>query len=106
MKTRRASRRKPDVFECSTSGLRPDARQKMFLFPLAWFFTTRRCFMRLLGLLSALALFLLSYSGLDAGDNKPPPGFTPLFNGKDFTGWKVPAGDNGHWRILKGDIID
>jgi hypothetical protein len=34
-----------------------------------------------------------------------PPGFTSLFNGKDFTGWKVPAGDNGHWRIVEG-VID
>ena len=24
------------------------------------------------------------------------PGFTQLFNGKDFTGWKVPA-DNPFW---------
>lgn len=31
-------------------------------------------------------------------------GFTPLFNGKDFTGWKVPAGDNGHWKIVDGAI--
>ena len=28
-----------------------------------------------------------------------------LFNGKDFTGWKVPAGDNGHWRVVDG-VID
>lgn len=34
-----------------------------------------------------------------------PAGFTPLFNGKDFTGWKVPEGDNGHWKILDG-VID
>jgi hypothetical protein len=31
--------------------------------------------------------------------------FTPLFNGRDFTGWKVPEGDNGHWRIVDG-VID
>lgn len=24
--------------------------------------------------------------------------FVPLFNGRDFSGWKIPAGDNGHWR--------
>src|SRR4029079_5157947 len=34
-----------------------------------------------------------------------PEGFTPLFNGKDFTGWKVPPGDNGHWKIVNG-LID
>jgi hypothetical protein len=32
-------------------------------------------------------------------------GFKPLFNGKDFTGWKVPAGDNGHWKVVDG-VID
>ena len=31
--------------------------------------------------------------------------FTPLFNGKDLSGWKVPAGDNGHWKVLDG-VID
>lgn len=32
------------------------------------------------------------------------PGFVPLFNGRDLSGWKVPAGDNGHWRVLDGTI--
>jgi hypothetical protein len=40
-----------------------------------------------------------------AADNTPPPGFVSLFNGKDFTGWKVPPGDNGHWKIIDG-VID
>lgn len=35
----------------------------------------------------------------------PPKGFTSLFNGKDFANWKVPVGDNGHWKILDG-VID
>src|SRR5688500_17242289 len=35
----------------------------------------------------------------------PPQGFTSLFNGQDFTGWKVPDGDNGHWRVVDG-VID
>src|SRR4029453_17295830 len=34
-----------------------------------------------------------------------PDGFSLLFNGRDFAGWKVPAGDNGHWRIVDG-VID
>jgi len=32
-------------------------------------------------------------------------GFVSLFNGKDFAGWKVPEGDNGHWKIVDG-VID
>jgi tetratricopeptide (TPR) repeat protein len=37
--------------------------------------------------------------------NTAPPGWTALFNGKDFSGWKVPVGDNGHWNIVEG-VID
>ena len=36
---------------------------------------------------------------------EPSPGYTSLFNGKDLAGWKVPAGDNGHWKIVDG-VID
>lgn len=37
----------------------------------------------------------------------PPPGigWAPLFNGKDLAGWKVPEGDNGHWKVIDG-VID
>jgi hypothetical protein len=35
----------------------------------------------------------------------PPAGFTSLFNGKDLSGWRVPTGDNGHWRVVDG-VID
>lgn len=42
---------------------------------------------------------------LPAADNQPPEGFEALFNGKDFTGWKVPVGDGGHWRVVDG-VID
>ncbi len=38
-------------------------------------------------------------------DNVAPDGFRALFNGKDFSGWKVPEGDNGHWKIIDG-VID
>jgi Domain of Unknown Function (DUF1080) len=38
-------------------------------------------------------------------DNDPPPGFVALFNGRDLTGWKVPTGDNGHWKVIEG-VID
>lgn len=38
-------------------------------------------------------------------DNVVPEGFTALFNGRDFSGWKVPEGDNGHWKIIDG-VID
>ncbi len=40
-----------------------------------------------------------------AADNTAPKGFLSLFNGKDLRGWKVPAGDNGHWKVVDG-VID
>ena len=51
------------------------------------------------GILAAafLALVAVKAPGAD--------GFVPLFNGKDLAGWKVPAGDNGHWRVADG-VID
>ncbi len=42
---------------------------------------------------------------LRAADPAVPEGFTPLFNGKDLTGWKAPEGDNGHWKVVDG-VID
>ncbi|MBL7700361.1 MAG: DUF1080 domain-containing protein [Chitinophagaceae bacterium] len=35
---------------------------------------------------------------------KTPPGFVSLFNGKDLTNWKIPAGDNGHWKVINAAI--
>jgi type 1 glutamine amidotransferase len=54
-------------------------------------------------LLSLAALFF----GLPAWakDNTAPRGFASLFNGKDLAGWKIPKGDNGHWKVV-GGVID
>src|SRR5215471_10687420 len=61
---------------------------------------------RTLWFVPALATVLL-FAGLSApaADNTAPDGFTSLFNGKDLTGWKIPAGDNGHWKVVDG-VID
>jgi hypothetical protein len=32
-------------------------------------------------------------------------GFVSLFNGRDLAGWKIPQGDNGHWKVVDG-VID
>lgn len=32
-------------------------------------------------------------------------GYISLFNGKDLKGWKIPQGDNGHWKVV-GGVID
>jgi hypothetical protein len=46
---------------------------------------------------------LLSIAGVAAAVQEDA--FKPLFNGKDLTGWKIPVGDNGHWRVVDG-VID
>jgi hypothetical protein len=56
--------------------------------------------------LSTASLFLLTFLAVSAQTNqKVPEGFVSLFNGKNFTNWKVPQGDNGHWKIMNG-VID
>ena len=48
---------------------------------------------------------LLCGATLLAGLALAGEGFVELFNGKDLGGWKVPAGDNGHWKVVDG-VID
>ena len=43
--------------------------------------------------------------GLAAAQEDVPEGFTSLFNGHDLAGWKIPEGDNGHWKVSDG-VID
>ena len=50
----------------------------------------------------ACAALLVLASG---PSNAAADGFVPLFNGRDLAGWKIPAGDNGHWRVTAG-VID
>jgi hypothetical protein len=52
--------------------------------------------------LGALALLAV---GLASRADAPPTGFVALFNGRDLSSWKVPPGDNGHWKVVNG-VID
>ena len=61
--------------------------------------------MRTTRLLIAYALGLLLVPATSADDNTAPEGFVSLFNGKDLTGWKIPDGDGGHWKVSDG-VID
>lgn len=51
-------------------------------------------------------VFLLVFSA-DSLWSAPPEGegWRSLLNGRDLTGWKVPEGDNGHWKVVDG-VID
>jgi len=51
------------------------------------------------------ALLLLTAIGVAPVATAAEPGFVPLFNGKDLSGWKVPVGDGGHWKVVDG-VID
>jgi hypothetical protein len=69
-------------------------------------FDTLECekqFIRLF--VATVCLVPAAVSPVWAADNDPPPGFVALFNGKDLSGWKVPEGDGGHWKVLDG-VID
>jgi len=49
-------------------------------------------------LTTLLSIFLSASARADDG-------FVSLFNGKDFAGWTLPEGDNGHWKVIDG-VID
>ena len=54
-----------------------------------------------------LVAVLATTAGVLTAAADPPPGegWEPLFNGRDLSGWKVPEGDNGHWKVVEG-VID
>lgn len=54
-----------------------------------------------LGTLAVLAVAEMS----SIAQSTVPPGFVSIFNGRDLTGWKIPEGDNGHWKVVDG-VID
>jgi hypothetical protein len=51
------------------------------------------------------ALVFITSAVSAQSSEKVPAGFKSLFNGSDFTNWKIPDGDNGHWKIKDG-VID
>jgi len=51
---------------------------------------------------AALAVLTICAAPASAQD---AAGFVSLFDGKDLAGWKVPPGDNGHWKVVDG-VID
>jgi hypothetical protein len=57
---------------------------------------------KLLSLISAVVL--LAGTSVGVSDDRPADGFVSLFNGRDLTGWTVPEGDGGHWKVADGAI--
>lgn len=56
-------------------------------------------------LIAWVAVLLVGVAVARGEDNVAPEGFVALFNGKNLDGWKVPEGDNGHWKVVDG-VID
>lgn len=60
-------------------------------------------------LVAALLTLIACGSGMQAGQRSAAihslDEFVPLFNGQDLTGWRIPEGDGGHWKVVDG-VID
>ena len=55
-----------------------------------------------------IALLVVTVSlltSVPASAQDVPAGYTSLFDGKTLNGWKIPEGDNGHWKVVDG-VID
>ena len=53
---------------------------------------------------TCMFMFLSASAQVDNTQVKIPEGFVSLFDGKDLEGWKIPDGDNGHWKVFNGVI--
>ncbi len=60
---------------------------------------------RLAGPVLSSLLTLVMLGGVRGAFAAPPTGFEALFDGKDLSAFKVPDGDNGHWKVVDG-VID
>jgi hypothetical protein len=71
-----------------------------------WIYRIDKGFVPCASALVVLCLLSLAAPRTTCGaENKPPPGFVALFNGRDFSNWRTPEGDNGHWKVFN-DVID
>ena len=55
--------------------------------------------------ISAMASVVVLTTVTALADGEAEDGFVSLFNGYDLGEWKVPEGDNGHWKVVDG-VID
>lgn len=58
------------------------------------------------GVTALTLLFVFTFvTGSTNKNPLPEDEWISLFNGKDLSGWTIPEGDNGHWKVLDG-VID
>ncbi len=59
-------------------------------------------------LTTTIATALIGVALIPANEKKspgPPKGFAALFNGKDFSGWKLSEQNAEHWKVIDGTIV-
>lgn len=54
---------------------------------------------------TSIVFLLIVFIATAFTTRKEQAGWEKIFNGHDFSGWVVPEGDGGHWRIVDG-VID
>jgi hypothetical protein len=52
-----------------------------------------------------IAFLVLPFALTSFLSNEESGEWVEIFNGEDFTGWVVPQGDGGHWKVIDG-VID
>jgi len=71
-----------------------------------FFFPVRVVLAALLCYLPTVCFFpTASYAEQEAEIGQSQVPFVAIFNGTDLSGWRIPKGDNGHWRVVDG-VID
>ncbi len=53
----------------------------------------------------SFCVFATTFSAPVFAQYEVEDGFQSLFNGEDLSGWVIPEGDNGHWKVVDG-VID
>ena len=68
------------------------------------FFNQKNIFISLFTV--ACSFFVLGSSATSTNETQPDQDeWISLFNGDDLSGWIIPEGDGGHWKVVDG-VID
>lgn len=54
---------------------------------------------------ASLLIFVFAFTTVPSDKLTAQDEWVSLFNGQDLSGWMIPEGDNGHWKVVDG-VID
>ena len=83
-----------------SSDLDPDHPQTFFAMKLSMIAPT----LSSRSLLAGLWALILAAAPFSSAEDAPGPKLEPIFNGKDLTGWQVPA-PNPFWKVVDGVLV-